>query len=668
MAPPTTTKPTTFDAAFRDATAIHQSGRIAEAAARYEALLPSAAEDPQLRYLLGAAYVELNRFSDAVASLDRARVLRPGHAPTIEMLGSAWLRAGAPEKSLPYFLEADQLAGGTPETSGRLANALRLAGRFTEAAAAYRRATSIHPPPRQASVGLAMCLAALGDTPGAEEILRKCLEEHPDYASAYLTLASLLGQTERFVEAEQVAGVFLSAHPTHLEARRVIANAIHKQGRLGDAVAIYREILRDDPANQQTALQLAEALIDLSRLEEAESILSSLRNTGPARADVVTALGRIQELRGDLETAIATHTEAIALDPACENAYVNRGSAKRFGGAFDDALADYDAALAIRPHFPPAVANRGLTLLILGRLQEAWPLYRSRIKALQGAPDLTGGKPWDGSSLRGKKVLVWLEYGLGDEILFANLLPELIDAVAQCTIVCSPRLRTLFMRSFPRARVIGFGSEIPDDVDVRLPLTDAAQWLRPTTSSFPKHSGYIKPDAGLVADLRARYREDGAARLVGLSWRSASGPAGRFKSMDLAQWSELLELPGATFVSLQYGDCADEIADASRRTGRTIIHDRSIDLSGDLDGFAAQVAAMDLVISVSNTTVHVAGALGRPVWALVPTGPGAHWYWFLNRPDNPWYPSLRLFRQDRGSDWKKPLAHVKDELATWLRS
>ncbi len=513
-----------------------------------------------------------------------------------------------------------------------------------------------------------MCLAALGDAPGAEQILRKCLEEHPDYASAHVTLASLMGQTERFVEAERLTRTFLSANPTHLETRRLLANAVHKQGRLGDAVAIYREILRDDPADARSALQLAEALIDLARLEEAEEILNGLRNTGRARAGVVTALGRIQELRGDLEGAIALHTEAIALDPACENAYVNRGSAKRFNGAFDDALADYNAALALRPDFPPAVANRGLTLLILGRLQEAWPHYRSRIKALQGAPDLTGGKPWDGSSLRGKKVLVWLEYGLGDEILFASLLPELIDAVAHCTIVCSPRLRTLFMRSFPEARIIGFGDEVEDDVDVRLPLTDAAQWLRPTLASFPEHGGYIKPDPRLVADLRARYLDGGAARLVGLSWRSESGPAGRFKSIDLAQWSELLGLPGATFVSLQYGDCANEIAEASQKTDRKIIHDRSIDSTGDLDPFVAQVAAMDLVISVSNTTVHVAGALGRPVWALVPMGPGAHWYWFLNRVDNPWYPSLRLFRQDRRFDWKGPLTRARDELAAWLRA
>ena len=202
---------------------------------------------------------------------------------------------------------------------------------------------------------------------------------------------------------------------------------------------------------------------------------------------------------------------------------------------------------------------------------------------------------------------------------------------------------------------------------MRLPLTDVAQVLRPTLASIPPHRGYLIPDASRVQELRARYG-NGNTRLVGLSWRSASGPTGRFKSMDLAQWAEFLKLPGTTFVSLQYGNSADEIAQVSHATGRTIIADPDIDTSGDMDAFAAQVAAMDLVISVSNTTVHVAGAIGTPVWALVPRGPGAHWYWFVDRTDSPWYPSLRLFRQNKRADWRQPLADVTTELAAWLRS
>lgn len=667
MAPPSPLAPQAFAAAFSEATAAHKSGRFAEAAARYEALLPNAPNDPQLRYLLGAVYVELGRFADAVSTLEFALSLRPRHLPTIEMLGSTWIRAQAPAKSLPYFREADALAGGTLETTGRLANALRLAGQHADAIQAYRAILARAPSDRHAAVGLAVSLAALGDAAGAEQILRSCLQQHPGYAAAYMTLASIFGSTERFIDAENILREFLALSPAHVDAHRLLGNALHRQGRLAEAEDIYRQVLRHAPTDSQTALQLAETLVDRTQLDEAESILREIQRVAPGHANALTTLGRVLELRGDLEGAIALHSDAITHDPSCHNAYLNRGSAKRFAGDFEAALADYDAALALKPDFPPAVANRGLTLLTLERLQEAWPSYRSRIRALAGAPNLSGDKPWDGSSLAGKRVLVWMEYGLGDEIFFASLLPELLDIVAHCTVVCAPRLVTLFQRSFPRARVVASGDVIEDTFDVRLPLTDVAQMLRPTLTSISPHHGYLIPDASRAQELRARY-SDGRTRLVGLSWRSASGPTGRFKSMDLAQWTGFLQIPGITFVSLQYGDCADEIAQVSHATGRTIIADANIDTSGDMDAFAAQVAAMDLVISVSNTTVHVAGAMGTPVWALVPRGPGAHWYWFVNRTDSPWYPSLRLFRQDQRSDWRQPLANVTTELAAWLRS
>jgi ADP-heptose:LPS heptosyltransferase len=130
-------------------------------------------------------------------------------------------------------------------------------------------------------------------------------------------------------------------------------------------------------------------------------------------------------------------------------------------------------------------------------------------------------------------------------------------------------------------------------------------------------------------------------------------------------WDDILRVPGITFVSLQYGPHSTDIEAARKRTGANIVIDSTIDSSGDLDGFAAQVAAMDLVISVSNTTVHMAGALARPVWVLTPTGPGAHWYWFRERADSPWYPAARLFRQDTRGSWEEPVAAVTRELQQW---
>lgn len=609
-----------FAEALQAAMDLHKTGRAAEAATRYEALADEQPGDPQLLYLLGTAYVQLGRGRDAVTPLERSLTARPDFGPAMEALASALVQSGKAAEALPYFRRAAENAPASPAAADRLASVLMMCGQLAE----------------------------------AEAVLRANVGRHPQHAPSYVGLGTILGISERYTEAEQLLAKAVALAPQAAEAWRWLGVARHKQGRIDDAVLAYREALTLKPSNASTAAHLGEALVDLNRLDEAEPVLRGAIAHTPDDAGVLTALGRIYELRGKLGEAIAVQSRIITLNPAFEAAYLNRGTARRFSGDFAGALADYDAALALKPNLLQAVANRALTLLIMGRLAEAWPLYRARLKALGGAPDLSGDKPWDGQPLTGKRALIWGEYGLGDEIMFAGLLPELTKDAAQCTLVCAPRLVGLFRRSFPNLDVAPLGADVPGDFDARLPLIDAAGLLRPSLADFPTHGGYIKADPALTARLRERYRAGTDNLLVGISWRSASGATGRFKSLDLDRWREILDVPGVTFVSLQYGAAAADIARAGLEG--QIISDAEIDSSGDLDPFAAQVAAMDLVISVSNTTVHVAGAMGKPVWVLTPTGPGAHWYWFRDRADSPWYPAARLFRQTAAGAWDEPVA------------
>ncbi|MBX7199589.1 MAG: tetratricopeptide repeat protein [Rhodospirillaceae bacterium] len=609
-----------FAEALAAAVNLHKAGRIAEALAQYETLAREQPKEPQLLYLLGTAYVQLGRGREAVAPLERSLALRADFGPAVEALASALTQAGKPAEALPYFRRAAVAAPHAPDAADRLASAYMMCGQFAE----------------------------------AESVVRATLARHPKHAPAYTGLGMILGIGERYAEAEQVLVAAVGHAPQSADAWRWLGVARHKLGRIAEAVPAYTQALALKPANALIAAHLGEALVDLNRLEEAEPVLRGALAQTPDDPGLLTALGRIHELRGELDQAIAVQSRIIALNPSFEAAYLNRGSARRFAGDYDGALADYDAALALKPTMAQAVANRALTLLIMGRLAEAWPLYRARIKALGGAPDLSGDRPWDGTPLAGKRALIWGEYGLGDEIMFASLLPELTRDAARSTLVCAPRLATLFQRSFPNLDVAPLGADVAGDFDARLPLIDAAALLRPRLADFPAHEGYVKADPARTARLRERYQAGTGNLLVGVSWRSASGATGRFKSAGLEQWCEILGVPGITFVSLQYGDAAGDIA----RAGANIVVDPAIDSSGDLDPFAAQVAAMDLVISVSNTTVHMAGALAKPVWVLTPTGPGAHWYWFRERADSPWYPSAKLFRQSTPGSWAEPLAAV----------
>jgi ADP-heptose:LPS heptosyltransferase len=198
-------------------------------------------------------------------------------------------------------------------------------------------------------------------------------------------------------------------------------------------------------------------------------------------------------------------------------------------------------------------------------------------------------------------------------------------------------------------------------IDYQTSSLDLGRWLRPDFAHFPKRAAYLAPDTGMVAAFREKYAplRAGGKRLIGLSWKSRSAFTGAEKSLALAEWQPILDTADCAFISVQYGAEAGELA-AALRTGHVIHHDATVDSLKDLDTFAAQLAALDLVISVSNTAVHVAGALGVPTWVIVPEGKGGLWYWFERSDATPWYPSIRLFR-------RRPGHNISAEIAAALR-
>jgi ADP-heptose:LPS heptosyltransferase len=190
--------------------------------------------------------------------------------------------------------------------------------------------------------------------------------------------------------------------------------------------------------------------------------------------------------------------------------------------------------------------------------------------------------------------------------------------------------------------------------------------LRPSFGAFPRHHGFLKPDAARAKSLAARLGARGAEKVIGISWTSSNREFGDRKSTALADWIEVLRVPGVRFINLQYGDTARERNELRKRHGHEIGHLDDIDLYRDLESLAALCAACDLVITVSNVTAHMAGALGRPVWQLTPKGLGRLWYWFSGREDSPWYPSMRIFNQRTLGNWQDVLGRVALELAGFV--
>jgi hypothetical protein len=254
--------------------------------------------------------------------------------------------------------------------------------------------------------------------------------------------------------------------------------------------------------------------------------------------------------------------------------------------------------------------------------------------------------------------------------MFASCFQEVIEQASVCTVECDKRLLPLFSRSFPEAVFIERVKETDDNLshlpqtDLVIPLGSLPKFLRTDLNAFPRRS-YLIPDAAKVEIWRNRLKTLGDGLKVGVSWRGGAAPkVKRRRSIKLEQWKKLFSLSGLHFINLQYGDCKDELKEIKETFGITIHNWEDADPLKDLDDFAAQIAALDLIISVDNSTVHMGGALGKPVWVLLPYVPD--WRWMLNREDSPWYPTIKLFRQPSCGDWDPVIDKIKDDLLTLL--
>lgn len=310
--------------------------------------------------------------------------------------------------------------------------------------------------------------------------------------------------------------------------------------------------------------------------------------------------------------------------------------------------------------------NEALLNLSCGRFAKGWAKFDTRF-SLPGAKFSYDHFPidrWDGSSVAGKHVFVWMEQGLGDQIMMASMLKDLQAAVGpgSVTLLCDRALIKTYRRTFPGILIYKVGDPLTPrmeafDYDCQLSLSDLGQMFRNKWSDFPG-TPFLYPDAARVQHFKHRYISAGAGkRTCGIGWSSVSTTTGVEKTMRLTDLAPILTRKDFTFIDMQYGDHLPELK-AAWDAGLQMMHDPTVDQLCDMDDFFAQVAAADMVVTTSQTLAHVAGAVGTPTYVLMPIGKGRLWYWFAEIPDSPWYNSVTLFRQTTPGDWVGPVAHV----------
>ena len=457
------------------------------------------------------------------------------------------------------------------------------------------------------------------------------------------------------------------SQPTSPAVQALIRDAIrdalrlHQAGRLEEAEPIYRQALALDPLNADALHLLGMALFQSGREDEAEQLILRAIGILPTAASYHANLGNILQAQGKLAQAEASYRRALELRPEQAEVHLNLGHVLKAQGQVDQALVSYQRALALQPDLAEAGAAESMALLLKGDFAGGWKGFECRwqIRSWE-TPMRTYPQPlWSGEQLPAARLLVWGEQGIGDEIMFAGLVPELIRAGHCCALDCDPRLQTLFARSFPAVEVVsGFDPQRDRHLNIaaHLPSGSLPGFFRTSLEAFGRtQSPYLAADPV----RRDCFRESRAGRLIGLAWHTRNRQSGPARSIDLALFAPLFASVNARWISLQYGDQAALEAEAGRAAAPLLI-DPGVDQLTNIDLFAAQVAAMDLVITIDNSTAHLAAALGIPTWLLLPFAPD--WRWLLERDRSPWYPPMRIFRQPRAGDWHTVLDQVQSAL------
>lgn len=279
---------------------------------------------------------------------------------------------------------------------------------------------------------------------------------------------------------------------------------------------------------------------------------------------------------------------------------------------------------------------------------------------------------WDGQDLSGKTLIVHSEQGVGDEIMFATVLNDIIALAKHVFVEVTPRLVPLFQRSFPQATVYDYRDRVDyeqrTNIDYYVPIGSLGRYARRSTEMFGRNRPYLQADPSAAQELRRRYAVAAKGRpIIGIGWRGGSVALRRQRrSFDLRTMAPLVSDPRFQFVSVQYGDVADEIRSVNQELGADILHDPAVDPLRNMDLSAAQISACDLIISASNAGVHTAGALGVPCWNIVPIE--SDWRWTHGRTDVLWYPGMRLYRQTAWSDWGEVIERIRRDLDATIDS
>ncbi|MCR9070683.1 MAG: hypothetical protein NXI18_03105 [Alphaproteobacteria bacterium] len=501
--------------------------------------------------------------------------------------------------------------------------------------------------------------------------LRKSIFYNPTHATPYVALAKAYEGAGRDEIAPEIMEYGLRLADNSLDKITASAGLLNRAGRWSEALTRSKMAYLADPSDQMANDNLTTSLVNNEYIEEAlvyaERFKMSSPNVAMAHAihsTLVARAGDPAKATELVETALQRWPSSTRLMRAQMTIAVLNGTPER--------QHPFSQSIAYMQKTPGALAAHSMTELYIQKWGHGFDLYEFGLdqKRRGRGPRRTFRQPqWLGEPILDKTLLIHAEQGIGDELMFGTMIPDVLKLAGHAVIEVSDRLKPLYERSFPDAEIVSWKdkkhTETRTDIDYYTAVGSLGRLLRRSTKSFGRSRPYLEPDLDLAMKLRNRYSKHGDRLVIGVGWKGGTvAIRNKRRSVGLERLATILKPFDCTLVSIQYGPIEEEIREVNNKLGTDIIFDPEVDPLKSLDASAAQIAACDLVISSTNAGVHTAGALGIPCWALVPIE--ADWRWTWPRNDVVWYPGMRLYRQPVLYDWETPLKQIQHDLDAYL--
>ncbi len=529
-----------------------------------------------------------------------------------------------------------------------------------DAVGAFRQALSLQPDMVDAVVNLGTALLGLGRLDDAVAAYRRAIAMSPDNAMAYGNLGKVLQDLGRMEEAFAAYHQARALRPRNVEVLINLGAALLDQHQWGEAVRITSEAIALRPDSAMAHVNLAVGLLGLGETEPALAACRAAVALEPEGAAIACTLGgALLELGEPAEAAVFCR-RAVALDPGSANASFNFSHACKALNQLEAAEEAAEAACAINPSSATYHFHLAHTLLLQGDMARGWEEYEWRW-ALPDFAELAAlrrgfSQPqWAGEDIRDKTILIYTEQGLGDIVQFARYLPLVAERARHVILAANPPTRRLLAR-IPGLTVIAPEAISGQSFDLYCPLLSLPRAFGTRIDTIPADTPYLHAEPAEVARWAARI--GGAGPRVGIVW--AGNPAtkrDRLRSPRLRSVAPLFDVPGITFVVLQMGEGRRDLTEMPLPA---YVVDLGEEIT-DLTDTAAIMGSLDLVISSCTAPLHLAGAMGRPTWAMIPFAP--HFPWLLDREDTAWYPGMHLYRQSApGLDWSSVIGRIATDL------